>query len=195
MLRDERGCTAQSSRAYHCWTQTLTCAMGPLRLKGHDHGTGRMGKSWHSGRVPGFIPRLWGQPLQRGGSQRNIVLPKSFCMKNSFLTWGLGARRILGQVPRLGHLQVADQIRALGSSGYANGTRRHPPSTRARSRHRDERTAATTPNSTHADDSRAASSASVCSKCRLMRCVNSTFVELLPFAFCALRALYGLLRG
>ena len=33
MLRDGRGCTAQSRRAHQYWTQTLTCATAPRRQK------------------------------------------------------------------------------------------------------------------------------------------------------------------
>ncbi len=93
--------------------------------EGHER-DGRKLKIWASSCF--YLP-TWGQPLKR-----NIVLPKIIlCFAiNSFLTWTSAG---------LGLLQVADQIRALGSLGYANGTRRHPPSTRARSRHRDERTA------------------------------------------------------
>jgi hypothetical protein len=135
-----------------------------------------------------YLPTLGATP------QRNIVLPKSFWAELILFLHGLGAR-ILGTSAVLG---------ASAGGGPDQGARilgiceRHSqaPTLDARTIPPPGRTEGTTLNSTHAaNDSRAASSASVCSKCRLMRCVNSTFAEPLPFAFCALRALYGLLRG
>ncbi len=84
MLRDERGCTAQSRRAYHYWTQTLACATALQQLKGHEEGPGdgqvRMGEF----RQLSYLP-TWGQPLEEGGDHGNIV-PKIILLdpKNSF---------------------------------------------------------------------------------------------------------------
>ena len=41
LLRDERGCMAQARRAYHYWTQRLTCATAPRRLKAKDREDGQ----------------------------------------------------------------------------------------------------------------------------------------------------------
>jgi hypothetical protein len=82
-LRDERGCTAQSSRAYHCWTQTAHLRNGtPAARRRRSQAKDAIEKVERSkllGEVQLYTADTWGNPVQ--GSQEMLCFLDPKCPK------------------------------------------------------------------------------------------------------------------